>query len=427
MTSMSKRLGVLIGLLLGTGLLYAMGPVPGSDNMITTSIRSGSNYVNIENANFRMINGGNELFKITHVSDGTGSVTMSDAAASDGTAGFLNVTGTLPGSGTEAVGGVFSISSSNGASVSQRALDVNLLPGNTSAIGTSGIYVINSSAGIGGLQIFNDGNYGIISYASGGGKNNNGLYAVGSGATADNYGVMGGASGGTRSVGGYFWSATGTAHVGVVGSLAGDIAIVNTAALFDNGALAAPIAIFRDNGAALPTTGATATWSILDGAIPQYGLGVLTSATMAAGTQAYQTQSTSSYTWTNAQVVALGASLTGDITVATLPAKTQVLDAAIVITGQAAGVTTLTVSCGDANGGTPFITYIVPSDAKAAVNTFYGDAVGERGTALDVEHYYLPSYTATTLVTCHFISTVQNLDQTTGSTGRVILTTRLLP
>jgi hypothetical protein len=85
------------------------------------------------------------------------------------------------------------------------------------------------------------------------------------------------------------------------------------------------------------------------------------------------------------------------------------------------------VSCGDAVGGTPFINYIVPSNAKAAANTVYGDAVAERGTSLDVEFYYLPSYTATTLVTCHFISTVENLDQVTGSTGRVILETALLP
>jgi hypothetical protein len=126
-------------------------------------------------------------------------------------------------------------------------------------------------------------------------------------------------------------------------------------------------------------------------------------------------------------VVTLGAALTGDINVVTLPAKTQIDNAYLVIDTAAGGVTTLTVSCGDAIGGTPFINYIVASDAKAAANTVYGDAVAERGTSIDVEFYYLPSYTATTLVTCHFISTVQNLDQTTTSTGRLILTTTLLP
>jgi hypothetical protein len=153
----------------------------------------------------------------------------------------------------------------------------------------------------------------------------------------------------------------------------------------------------------------------------------LTAATMTLENQANVRTLTHSYTWTNAQVVALGATTTGDITVATLPAKTQVLDAAVVITGAAAGPATVTVSCGDAIGGTPFINYVVASDAKAAANTVYGDAVAERGTSIDVEHYYLPSYTATTLVTCHFISSGANLSTVTGSTGRVVLTTRLLP
>jgi hypothetical protein len=153
----------------------------------------------------------------------------------------------------------------------------------------------------------------------------------------------------------------------------------------------------------------------------------LTAATMTAETTGSLRDFSHSYTWSNAQVVALGAALTGNITVATLPAKTQVLDAMVVITGAGAGTTTLTVSCGDAIAGTPFINYVVASDAKAAANTVYGDAVAERGTSIDTEFWYLPSYTATTLVTCQFISTGANLDQVTGSTGRVILTTRLLP
>lgn len=139
--------------------------------------------------------------------------------------------------------------------------------------------------------------------------------------------------------------------------------------------------------------------------------------------QAQIRDTTSSFTWTNAQVVALGAALTGDITVATLPAKTVVNNAYVVITGQGAGTATLTVACG--RTGAAYIDYIVASDAKAAANTVYGDASAERGTNLVM--YDLPSYTATTDVKCHFISTVQNLDQTTGSTGRVILTTTLAP
>jgi hypothetical protein len=147
---------------------------------------------------------------------------------------------------------------------------------------------------------------------------------------------------------------------------------------------------------------------------------------MTAEVQGRQASAIHSYTWTNAQVAALPTTA-GDITVATLPAKTQVKNAYVVITGAAAGPTTVTVSCGDAVGGTPFINYIVASDAKAAANTVYGDAVGERGTSLDVEFSNLPCYTATTLVTCHFISTGADLSTVTGSTGRVILETVTLP
>jgi len=132
---------------------------------------------------------------------------------------------------------------------------------------------------------------------------------------------------------------------------------------------------------------------------------------------------TNAYSWTNAQVVALGASLTGDITMVTLPAKTQVVDAQIVILTAAAGTTTLTVAAG--RTGAAYIDYIVASDAQAAANTVYGDASAERGTNLT--GYDIPSYTGTTAVKCHFISTVSNLSSVTTSTGKLILTTRLLP
>lgn len=131
-----------------------------------------------------------------------------------------------------------------------------------------------------------------------------------------------------------------------------------------------------------------------------------------------------SYTWTNAMVVALGAGLTGDITVGTLPAKLEVRRALVVVTGAATGPTTLTMGCGVS--GALYIDYVVASDLKAAANTVYGDAVAEVGTALDGLGEGLPSYTATTAVKCHLISTVLNLDQVVGSTGRVVLVTRML-
>jgi hypothetical protein len=134
-----------------------------------------------------------------------------------------------------------------------------------------------------------------------------------------------------------------------------------------------------------------------------------------------------SCSWTNAQVVALGAGLTGDIACLTIPSKTLVKNAYVVITGVAAGTATLTVSLGDAIGGTPFINYVVPSNAQAAANTVYGDAVAERGTSLDVEFYNLPSYTATTATTLHFISTVNNLNLVTGSSGMAVFETVTIP
>ncbi len=122
-------------------------------------------------------------------------------------------------------------------------------------------------------------------------------------------------------------------------------------------------------------------------------------------------------------VGALGGNLTGDITVCTLPAKTVVTNAYIVITGAATGPATLTVALGRTSA--TYLDYIAASDAKAAANTVYGDASGERGANLT--GYDMPSYTGTTAVKVHFIATVANLDQTLSSTGTVILETMLVP
>ena len=125
------------------------------------------------------------------------------------------------------------------------------------------------------------------------------------------------------------------------------------------------------------------------------------------------------FTWANADVVALGAVLSGELTVVTLAAKTFVRNAYIVITGQGAGVTTLTVSVGRAAAA--YVDYIAAGDAKAAVNTVYGDTAGERGANLT--GYDLPSYTGTTVVKAQFVATGANLDQVTGSTGTIYLET----
>lgn len=147
-----------------------------------------------------------------------------------------------------------------------------------------------------------------------------------------------------------------------------------------------------------------------------------------AGTMSYSMNSEyrsawHSASWTNANVTALGAVTTGNISAFTLPAKFVIENMYVVITGAAAGPATVTVSCG--RTGAAYIDYIVASDAKAAANTVYGDAAAERGTNL--VGYDLPSYTATTVVNCQFISTGANLNTVTGSTGTVIFKTAMVP
>lgn len=127
------------------------------------------------------------------------------------------------------------------------------------------------------------------------------------------------------------------------------------------------------------------------------------------------------FTWTNAQVVALGAVLTGSISVCTLPANTMVKKAFIVITGQGAGPATFTVSMG--RTGAAFADYIVAKDAKAAANTIYGQSVADLGTNLSALTGDLPSLSGTTTVNIQFIATVSNLSLVTGSSGNVYLET----
>lgn len=147
----------------------------------------------------------------------------------------------------------------------------------------------------------------------------------------------------------------------------------------------------------------------------------LTNGTPTLERQAGVRDALTSYTWTNANVAALGAVTTGDMTIATLPAKTKIRNVLVGITGAGAGVTTLQVSCGVTAAG--YIDYVVKSDAKT--QAIYGDASGERGTNLT--GYHLPSYVGTTPFICQFVSTGANLSAVTGSTGRVIIESTLYP
>lgn len=129
------------------------------------------------------------------------------------------------------------------------------------------------------------------------------------------------------------------------------------------------------------------------------------------------------FTWANTDVAGLSGT-TGSLTVCTLPAKTIVNKATIVITGQAASVTTLTVSLGRV--GAAYIDYLVANSAKVAANTVYGDGIAEVGAGLSAILGDLPSLTTTTNVLLQFVSSIENLSVVTASSGEIHLETTLL-
>lgn len=153
--------------------------------------------------------------------------------------------------------------------------------------------------------------------------------------------------------------------------------------------------------------------------------GAVTAGTLTVANSAQMRTFLHKFSWTNAMVAALGAATTGNITVCTLPAKTVVRKATIVITGQAGTLTGLTVSLGRV--ATAYIDYIVASNAKATANTVYGDTIAEVGTGLSAILGDLPSLSGTTAVNLQFISAVEDLSNVTGSAGDIYLETQILP
>lgn len=152
-------------------------------------------------------------------------------------------------------------------------------------------------------------------------------------------------------------------------------------------------------------------------------LQALTAGALTLTNSAFSNKVTHRFDWTNAMIVALGASLTGDITICTLPAKTVVTNAYLVIDTPDASANALSVAVGRV--AATYADYLVASDAKAVANTVYGDAAAERGTNLT--GYDLPSYTGTTAVKMHLIKAVTNLSTVAGSTGHIYLETMVLP
>ena len=127
--------------------------------------------------------------------------------------------------------------------------------------------------------------------------------------------------------------------------------------------------------------------------------------------------------WVNGDITAGGAVSTYSMIVATLPAKTILRNAYIIVTGTAAGTTTCLATLG--RTGATYNDYIVSKTLQAAANTIYGAVSGDRGT--NATGYDLPSWSATTAVYMQVITTGGNVSAVTGSSGVVVLeTSRLL-
>lgn len=151
-------------------------------------------------------------------------------------------------------------------------------------------------------------------------------------------------------------------------------------------------------------------------------------ANVTAGTMAYSNAATvrrvvHRFDFTNAQVVALGAVLAGDIKVCTIPADVAVVNVIVVIASPDTSANALTVAVG--RTGATYVDYITAQSAKAAAGTVYGGLAAHRGvnnTGGDV-----PSTSATTDVFAHFIKTTTNLNTVTGLAGIVYIETLQLP
>ena len=137
------------------------------------------------------------------------------------------------------------------------------------------------------------------------------------------------------------------------------------------------------------------TWANAAGTTGSYGLNFIT------------------YSWTNSTITAGAGGTSIDVTLGTIPAKSQILTAYAVVDTQATfAAGTLTVSVG--RTGTAYADFLAVGDLKAAAGTIYGNAAAERAT--DAAIIYLASATA---LKAQFLAGAGDLANVTGSTGTI--------
>lgn len=145
--------------------------------------------------------------------------------------------------------------------------------------------------------------------------------------------------------------------------------------------------------------------------------GILTSS---GGDKSISSPLMTKFSWSNADVAGFGAVQSGNLPIATLPARSYVTRAFVVLGTQASGVTTLTASVGVQ--GPDYLDLIMSSssfDALQAPGTLLGaftDAV-------------LPSLSDPTVVYMQFKTTTgaETLDAVLGSSGEIFLEVMVLP
>lgn len=120
--------------------------------------------------------------------------------------------------------------------------------------------------------------------------------------------------------------------------------------------------------------------------------------------------------FTNAMVVALGASLTGNIEMGQLPANSQIENARLQVTTTCGGTTTLTVSCGITGAG--YTDIFTAENFQAAAGTRYVTTMAYPGEDVG---------SSATSAFCRFTSTISNLSAVTTCTGTLWVKSAVLP